>query len=218
MSHTSRIPSVVSVACALLLAACGGGDGTTDSTGKSEAAATEQPPPSAPAPTEPPAPPAPADPATPVNVSALYEGRWKGCALATDREASWSGSYTFTRLSDTKAGYHFVKQTFAAIDCTGAAEGTLTVDGEVTWTGKTRTVAGVSADEVLFTPADYSTSGSMPDLSTLKEQFKQVLALSANVLREGDRAETDADGYPVKLSAIHYANDTPPPPPPVDAQ
>lgn len=215
MSHASRIPSVVSLACALLLAACsgGGGDGATDTASKSDAPATEQPPPPAPAPApaEPPAPPAPANPATPVNVSALYEGRWKGCTLATDQEASWSGSYTFTRLSDTKASYHFVKEAFKLLDCSGTAEGILTIDGEVTWTGKTRTVAGVSADEVLFAPTNYFMSGWMPTFGDPKEPFKQVLVLNANELREGAREVTDADGYPVKFSAIHYANQAPPP-------
>lgn len=196
MSLISRSSSAVSVACALVLAACGGGDGAADAAPKNEVPA----------------------PTAATGPSAPYVGTWKGCTLATDAEASWSGAYTFARVSDTQASYHFVKQTFTSLDCSGTAEGTLTMDGEVTWSGKTRAVAGVNADEVLFVPMNFKMSGNMTFNGSPTAQFKQVLAINANELREGDRqAALDAEGYPAEFSAIQYVNDAipaPPPPPP----
>lgn len=183
MSHVFRVFPFISMACALMLAACGGGGGD-GSAAKS------------------------ADPVGP-GAAASYLGSWKGC-LPTSETSSWSGAYTFTHESDGRINYTFTKQTFDSADCSGAVVGSLDQDGEAVWNRKIRAVAGNAADEVVFYPENFRASGTISYSGDPNASFNQILAFEAGALREGDRSDLDADDFPTGFLDMRYVKQAAP--------
>ncbi len=176
---------LVCLCSALALAACGGGG---DGGGTTPPATTQSDPQNS----------------TTTGVKAAdLNGTWFACTESSNA-TSLQEKYTFTADSATLVSYEYVRTAYPSTDCTGTSAGHLKRAGKVQIDGAASQVDGVTPQKVTFAPKDLALNG-MSFSGNPTATYKQLLAItSSGILKEGDTAQLDTDGYPTDLSGLQY--------------
>ena len=130
--------AVVAALVALpLLSACGGGGSSSDSSQTNSAPLTS----------------------ASTSLVAKYVGTWKGC-LGAEPGMSHLTTLVFKEAATNKLAFTAHRDRFESLDCSGPVKGSLDEDGVVTVLGPTKLIAGVTADEALYSVTNFSMSGT----------------------------------------------------------